>query len=695
MNGLPRAFAPYRAIVSRVAFLTAAFCTVCGAVAHAQSIDTMWTWDGDGNWTTAVCWDNGVPAGSDYNVFIDDNNVAYDVTVTLDTTATIGDLTIYGGDVLLIPNSRALVVDGDISNGGEVRLNATTASTDLRFENEATLSGGGEVALNGDNSHLRDVSGGGLGHLINADNTIHGRGSIGMDTIQISNQSSGVIDADINGTTLHLDPNASGFLNQGTLQASGGGALSLEDGVFSNVGGIIQALASSTVRLEDVGIAGGTVASSGTGVIETVTWARLQDLTIDGTVRVNNYDDLFLIGTIENLGTIEINATTASTDLRIESEIILTGGGEVALNGSFSRVRDESGGGLGHLINTDNTIYGRGSIGLDSIAITNQSGGTIDADVIGTTLHVDPNAGGFLNQGLLQASGGGVLSLEDGTFTNTGATIQALDASVIQLDDATIVGGTLSAGGSGYVETTTWALLQDLTIAGTLHVRNYDELFLEGTINNTGTIELNATTVSTDLRIESEVTLTGDGEVLLGGANARILDEAGDPLGHLINVDNTIHGQGRIGYNRARITNQSAGTIDADVIGTILHVDPNASGLLNQGLLQASGGGVLSLEDGTFTNDRRHHPGAGRLGHPARRRDDRRRHPRDQRFRVCRDREFRAAARHKPRRQGFRPQQPQPFHRGHDQQHGDDRSQCYDLLQRPGARRRSHPHRGR
>ena len=313
---------------------------------------------------------------------------------------------------------------------------------------------------------------------------------------------------------------------------------------------MIQAIDGSRVQLDAATIVGGTLSTTNLGVIETVSWGLLRDLTLAGQFRVFNYDDLYLEGAINNTGTIEINATTGLTDLRIEDVVTLSGGGSVLLGGANARILDETGDALGHLVNVDNTIHGQGRIGIDRTQITNQSGGTIDADVSGVALHVDPNASGFLNQGTLQASGGGVLSLEDGTFTNTGATIQALDASVIQLDNATIIGGTLATSGSGYVETATSGVLRDLNIAGEVRVHNNHNLTLEGTINNTGTIEADASTYYSDLVLEGVVTLTGGGEIVLGHGHSRILDESGEVEGRLINQDNTISGLGQIGAGR-------------------------------------------------------------------------------------------------------------------------------------------------
>jgi len=94
--------------------------------------------------------------------------------------------------------------------------------------------------------------------------------------------------------------------------------------------------------------------------------------------------------------------------------------------------------------------------------------------------------------------------------------------------------------------------------------------------------------------------LTGGGTVTLLTANTRISGERGVPT-TLVNVDNTIQGQGWIGIGELTLVNQK--TISAN--GGTLTVQPSATGLTNTGLMEAQSGSTLVLQAGvpvTYTN---------------------------------------------------------------------------------------------
>ena len=69
---------------------------------------------------------------------------------------------------------------------------------------------------------------------------------------------------------------------------------------------------------------------------------------------------------------------------------------------------------------TGHTIQGAGQIGFGQTTITNN--GTITANQ-SAGLIVSPNGGGVTNNGLIQATGSGVLTLASGPFNNAGGTI--------------------------------------------------------------------------------------------------------------------------------------------------------------------------------------------------------------------------------------------------------------------------------
>ena len=517
-----------------------------------------------------------------------------------------------GAGTIVIDNNTSTSVAGAINNSGNILLNSSVNIADLVLGADVTLTGGGTLSL----VNFDRVYGSGI--LTNVDNTIQGFTnsagySLGLDQIGIVNQAAGVIDANVAGLTLFVNPNAAnGLVNNGLLRASNGGILYLDGsggGGFTN-NGTITALDGSQVQLANGAvITGGMFTTEGTGVIENINTATLISLTNAGNFIGNNNSFTTLVGTITNTGSISLNSTGNVADLILSGDVALTGGGTLNLV-NFDRVY-----GSGVLTNVDNTIQGQTngtsySLGLDQIGIINQAAGVIDANVLDLTLFVNPNLNdGLVNHGLLRASNGGILYLDGsggGGFTNTGATITALDGSEVQLaNGAVITGGTLTTVGSGVIRDVSTATLNSLTNAGTFIGNNNTFTTLIGTITNTGSISLNSEGNVADLILNGNVTLTGGGTLNLVNFD-RVYGS-----GVLTNVDNTIQGftngaSYSLGLDQIGIINQAAGVIDANVSGKTLFVNPDAAdGLINHGLLRASNGGILYLDGsggGGFTN---------------------------------------------------------------------------------------------
>jgi hypothetical protein len=121
---------------------------------------------------------------------------------------------------------------------------------------------------------------------------------------------------------------------------------------------------------------------------------------------------------------------------------------------------------------------------------------------------------------------------------------------------------------------------------------------LTGTIDNTGKIALNASGDHTELQIIGDgVTLQGGGQLVLSGSSANDIVGATSTT-ELTNVDNTISGAGQIGAGDGNLTliNEAHGTIDANVAGGTLVINTGHT-VINAGLLEASNGGTLLIED--------------------------------------------------------------------------------------------------
>ncbi|HPF40936.1 MAG TPA: hypothetical protein P5081_09495 [Phycisphaerae bacterium] len=499
-----------------------------------------------------------------------------------------------------VPNGRSLYMNGTIHNTGEINLESTGGSTYLRPSDiPLTLTGGGVVNLSdaGTNYIYRS----GLGSFVNMDNTIRGAGRMGWTSLPTDIENHGLIVADLT-TPLTIESGANAtFTNMGTTRAENGGVLRFNSATVVNTGGVIEALDGSTVTLESSGISGGTLSTTGSGVFESANaLASMDNLSTTGQVRIPNSRRLYLTGTIHNSGTITLDATSSSTYIYANvAEVTLTGGGVIAMSDSQHNWIYRQG--EGSLTNVDNTIRGSGHLGWTSLPTDFLNQGLIVADQP-TPLEIQSGANAtFTNTGVLRAENGGTLAFSSAAVDNTGGVIEALDGSVVTLATSGITGGTLRTSGSGAIESVnTLPAIADLTNEGLLRIPNNRRIYLGGTINNTGVIELGSTGNSTYIYPNAApVSLTGGGTIVLSDNANNWIYRQGE--GSLTNVDNTIRGAGHLGWSSAptNITNQ--GAIIAD--GAIeLLIDCATRLFDNQGALIVDGGGGLRIQGGFTTS---------------------------------------------------------------------------------------------
>ena len=492
------------------------------------------------------------------------------------------------GGQIIVNNNATLILQGGgtYTNAGTISMNGAGNLTDLMIDGNVTLSGGGTLTI-GNNTSNRIFGFVGTNRLTNADNKIQGSGLLAANQMALTNQAAGVIEAN-QSVAMTIDPSASGAINQGTLRASNNSILNLNGGTFTNTGGTIDAQTGSAVQLSGATVVGGSLTTSGSGVVRNVSSATLNGVTNLGTFSADNNSGTTLIGTITNSASMALNSAGNITDLAMSGDVTLTGGGTLTLsNNGNNRILGIVG--TERLTNVNNTIQGSGQIGTTFMALTNQAGGVIEANQ-SVALTIDPSAGGAINQGTLRARNNATLILNPGTFTNTGGTIEAQTGSTVQLSGATIVGGLLTTSGSGVIRNTSTATLDGVTIGSTVSANNATTTTLIGTITNGGLISLNSGGSLTDVRLSGDVTLTGGGTLdMSNNTNNRILGTVG--ANRLINVNNTIQGSGQIGVNLMGFTNQ--GTVLANQ-SALLTID-TSSGFTNQGILQSLAGSTLSI----------------------------------------------------------------------------------------------------
>lgn len=627
-----------------------------------MSAQTVCPWDSedDGNWTDSIDqfgpdidsdWDcPGIPPLLEINFphnfsplgpfFAAEIGGGVTVTVLPLLPIAISNLTLTdASSVALVDGSNFLLQNtggaGIVDSDGEITLDnyLGVLGTGMSIDGLVTFRGGGTVRLGGGGNGIS----GNLAYNPNAtlaieDHVFEGAGTLGTDSLSIHNLAGGIIRANQLLAELEIDPgNNNTILNQGLMEATGGGILRLKQTAISNAGGIIRAGGASQVLLQEITLSNGTL--EGGGVIRGVSGVTLEGpLTNSGTYVVAGGATTQLDGTLTNSGQVVIDGGF----FLAKTPSVLTGGGNMTLAvvpGAASTLGAVFNSGA-TLENTNNVIEGGGSV---LVPITNH--GTIRANESGVGLLVGRNV---TNDALMEAVDGGILGIGDGfsnaAVTNSGGQVHAKTGNVlvqsggsitggtvtvdagarVRFSNGSITGGTVTNAAGGIIETIQFGtnrLSGSVTNPAGALIELADDTGLifdgSGTYQNGGTIRLNgsgtyASFANTALQIDGTVTLQGGGVVEMTNSSSNVIRTWSGNAGVFVNEDHTIHGAGQIGRNATTLTNRALIHADvapsAEAASGVISLDPGASGMTNEGTLRASGGGQLQFLDGNFNN---------------------------------------------------------------------------------------------
>jgi hypothetical protein len=501
-------------------------------------------------------------------------------------------ITTTGTGAYQVPNATNTTIEGTITNNGAIQLNATNSDTGLILGGASvTLTGTGTVTLGNNSSNL--IYGAVATDVLTNATTIQGSGDIGFARMGLINQ--GTIDAN-QATTLYIQTSA-GTTNSGTLEATAGGNLNLDGDTYTNSGTILATGANSVVTLQNPTINGGTLKTLLGGVFLASGNPTLNGVTNTGTgsYQLPNAQQTTLMGTITKSGAIQLNATNSSTILWASGAVTLTGGGTVTLSDDGSNILAPAVAGSS-LTNVNNTISGSGDIGNGSMAFTNDAAGIVNATSShNNALTIAPGAAAVTNLGLMEASSGGTLQLE-GAIANTNGTtngtIEALSGGTVLLNGATVSGGTVTTAGTGVILAENSSELNGstnaVTNAGNLQVPNSQALYMTGTLNNNGTLSLNATNSNTELLVNSATAiLKGSGTVTFSDNDSNYIFAATG--GNQLTIQQPISGPGgNIGNGNLIIVNQSTIDATASTLGSVLTIDPDGTLTNTGGTLEAT-----------------------------------------------------------------------------------------------------------
>jgi fibronectin-binding autotransporter adhesin len=491
------------------------------------------------------------------------------------TTSTISSLT--NDATLNVVNNNQLNVTGNLANNGTITVNSNQGgnTTVLDFTNGGTLSGTGTIILNNSTT---------LAQLNGSLTQASGSTISGLGDINAALTNNGTVNANVSSQALNLQTSA--MTNNATFEATNGATLSINSiTVTQGTAGVVSAGAASAVNLVNSTISGGTLKSTGSGVIQATgtTTSTIDSLTNDATLNIINNNTLDVTGDLTDNGTITVNSNQGgNTTILSFNGGTLSGTGTIVLNnsGTTSQLDGSLTQASGH------TIEGFGQI---PATLTNQ--GTVNANVASTTLEV--RGASVTNTSLMTATNGGELLFDNGVaVTNTGGQITANGGTVV-FSGASLTGGTLSATSPSIIVADNSTFGSGITIkSGTqVNADNNTELNVTGgTLTNNGTITVNPQSAgnTTIFNFAGNTLLAGTGTVVLnsGAAAAQLNTGVSATLTQV--ATQTIQGFGQI--NAALV---SSGTVNANVTNTTLTLQSNA--MTNNAVFEATNAGVLNI----------------------------------------------------------------------------------------------------
>ncbi|MGD0770351.1 MAG: PEP-CTERM sorting domain-containing protein [Tepidisphaeraceae bacterium] len=448
----------------------------------------------------------------------------------IQTTAgasTVGAVT-NNGTVNVLGNSN-LTITGNMTDNGLITVNNNQYYSSTLTFGGGTVSGSGTITL--DSSSTSAVLAGTLTQSIG--HTINGYGEI---TAALTNN--GTVNANVNGQALTLQSN--NMTNNSLMEATGGGNLTI-NGITITEGsaGEISVAANSTADLSSATITGGTLLSSGGGIIQTTsgTTNAIGSLTNNATFNVGGNSNVNVTGNLANNGLITVNNNQYYASTLDFSGGTLSGSGTITLdNSSTSAV-------LGGTLtqSSGHTVNGYGTI---AAALTNN--GTVNANVNGQTLTL--TTGPMANNNLIEVTGTALLNIGSVTITQgTNGQISAAGGTVTLTGGATITGGKLLSSSGGIIQTAsgTTNTIGGLTTSATLNVGGNSDLNVSSNIVNNGTITLNNNQYySSTLSASGAITGTGSLVVMPSSALVFAANVGGNSQNSL-----SITGSGQLDLN--------------------------------------------------------------------------------------------------------------------------------------------------
>ena len=462
------------------------------------------------------------------------------------------------------PNAYLRLLNANTVNGA-ITMATTSHGLDIYSTNDSlTLSATG--SLTGFGNVYQDGSGGFLinNGLVNAN--VSGK-TLALTQTNTTNNSGGTLEA-TNGGTLNLNNTT---INKGTLSATGGGTLNIGGQLTSSTGSAVNLNgAGGTVNINNAtllgtinGASGTTLVFGGNNAFNATTITANLDLSTNNTARI------LLTGANTVTGNISLGTSGANTGLDIYST-----NDALTINGSLT--------GFGN-------VYQDGSGGF----LVNN--GLVSANVSGKTLSLGQS--NFATTGATQVTKGATLNVTSTSFTQTAGLTQV--DGVLNLVNAPLAlkGGVLDGSGTinGNVVNTGGTVSPGdspgtLTIAG-----NYTQ-------GSGGALDIEFTNSLHDLLNVTGLATTGGlldvnflDSAYTGGVGSQFafLDYGTLAAGSGSNFGFTVTGHN--GFTYTVVNDASNKMLDLQVLTVGAPAVPEASTTVSLGLLLALGLGGLAV----------------------------------------------------------------------------------------------------
>ena len=514
-----------------------------------------------------------------------------DIRVLASDTLTVkGTLTANGGDGFIETSAPNIDInDADVSAvGGEwlidptnITIEATTCtgtnciaantiSTTLSTDTSVTIStdaagiDDGNITVNG---AITKSSGNGITSLtLNAHNDITVNANI--------TASSGILNVNLNSDTDSLNGGSSSLTSGNTIDTFGG--------QLAISGGDLTVSSGTIVDATVVAASTESITFSGSSTLDGVDLGV--NATVANTSSIHIYNDLLLLdGTTLNIGDA---STYGSAYIRDLGEIgTVSGSADIVFGSHTSNIITGYSGGS-YTVGASTTISGEnGSISF----IENQ--GTINANVSGGYLQLSYGGNGWTNSGSLIASNGGTLNIS-GTIASGG-----LGSYTIDTGGAIILPGTLY--NTGYTQD-----LSGIDIRGTI---------IGGQVDNansfTSTTSLDGVTLGTDTTFASNRRFQIYNDLqLLDGVTLTVGDAStyGQVYMYDAGTIRAASGSADILFGSDAgniISGYSSGTYTVDASTTISGENGTVSLIDNQGVINSSSGGTLTVTGSNWINN--------------------------------------------------------------------------------------------